>query len=212
LRPGKRTALAVVSAMIAASAAAVSAHRRDEYLQAARIGIEPARVEIEIDLTPGIAVSDAIVGEIDRDHDRRLSDEEKRDYVNEVLGAVTIRVDGRHVRLEPVASAFPDPDAFRRGEGTVRIRSAADVAGVSRGEHQLSFSNRLRPDVSVYLANALAPASDRIRIEAQRRDPEQRDLTIDYTVRRAGFEPARASLLFVVVFGALVTARMVRRN
>src|SRR5262249_34192600 len=131
--------LVIALVMAAAFGAALSAHRRDEYLQAARIGIEPARVELEIDLTPGIALSDAIVGEIDRDHDRQLSDEEKRAYVNEVLGAVTIQLDGRNVRLEPVASAFPDLEAFQAGEGTVRIRSAADVTGMSRGDHELSF-------------------------------------------------------------------------
>ena len=42
---------------IAAGAAThLSAHRLDEYLQAARLGIDPDRVELQLDLTPGAAV------------------------------------------------------------------------------------------------------------------------------------------------------------
>ena len=47
--------------MILAGVAVVSAHRRDEYLQAARLALDPGRVQIELDLTPGIAVADAIL-------------------------------------------------------------------------------------------------------------------------------------------------------
>ena len=40
--------------VLVAVAGPVSAHRLDEYLQAARIGIDPERVQIELDLTPGV--------------------------------------------------------------------------------------------------------------------------------------------------------------
>lgn len=43
----------------------LSAHRRDEYLQAARLAIEPGAVHIELDLTPGIALAEAIISDID---------------------------------------------------------------------------------------------------------------------------------------------------
>ena len=42
-------------ALTIAGGAGVSAHRRDEYLQAARLAIDPGRVQLELDLTPGIA-------------------------------------------------------------------------------------------------------------------------------------------------------------
>ena len=77
------------------SSTALSAHRRDEYLQAARIGVEPGRVELELDLTPGIAVADAIIAEMDRDHDGVLSDSEKRAYVSQVLAGIDLHIDGR---------------------------------------------------------------------------------------------------------------------
>jgi len=51
------------------------------------------------------------------------------------------------------------------------------------GVHQVAFRNRYRGDVSVYLANALVPASDRVAITAQHHSAEQRELMIDYELR-----------------------------
>ncbi len=47
----------------------VSAHRLDEYLQAARIDLQRDGVRIALDLTPGSAVADALIAAVDRDHD-----------------------------------------------------------------------------------------------------------------------------------------------
>jgi hypothetical protein len=47
----------------------------------------------------------------------------------------------------------------------------------------------------VYLANALAPNSDRVSITAQRRDVVQRDLTIDYVLRGGPAAPRSTWLL-----------------
>ena len=65
-------------AIVIVSAISLSAHRMDEYLQAARIAIDPDRVEIELDLTPGIALAESILADIDRNHDGLLSAEEQR--------------------------------------------------------------------------------------------------------------------------------------
>lgn len=183
MRGGRIAVFALAAIAAVPGSTSLSAHRRDEYLQAARLAVEPGRVELHLDLTPGIEVSDAIVGDIDRNHDGALSATETRAYVSRVFDALELRNDGRSVHLEPVASTFPDADAFRRGEGTIRLRSAARLPRTSGGEHQLVFRNRHRPDVSVYLANALVPDGDSIAIVAQRRDTAQRDLAIEYVVR-----------------------------
>ena len=62
-------------ALVLAGGVALSAHRTDEYLQAARLAIDPARVQIELDLTPGIAMAETILADIDRDRDGSLSAE-----------------------------------------------------------------------------------------------------------------------------------------
>ena len=48
----------------------VAAHRTEDYLQAARIGLEPDRVLITLDLTPGIAVAESFLAALDRDRRR----------------------------------------------------------------------------------------------------------------------------------------------
>jgi hypothetical protein len=160
----------------------LSAHRRDEYLQAARLAVEPGRVELEIDLTPGIAVADAVIAEIDRDRDGTLSADEQRAYFHIVLDAIDLRIDDRPLRVRAVDATFPAVEAFRGGEGTIRVDAAVDLPRLSSGEHHLFFRNAHRLGGSAYLANALVPRNDRITVLAQRRDPEQRDLTIDYVL------------------------------
>jgi len=209
LRAGNRIQLAVaLVATIVAAGTNLSAHRRDEYLQAARIGIEPRRVELQLDLTPGIDVAERIIADLDRDRNGVLSAGEQRAYVARVLDALELRLDRRApLRLEPFASSFPDLDAMRRGDGTIRIRTAALVSGVSAGNHRLVFRNAYRADVSVYLANALVPDGDRVAITAQTRDSEQRELTIDYAVR--GEAPAVA-LVWLLTCGGMLFCVMAK--
>jgi hypothetical protein len=195
--------LAAALVALAMTSVSLSAHRRDEYLQAARLAIAPSRIELQIDLTPGITVADAVIGEIDRDRDGRLSADEQRAYVLTVLGAIDLQIDGRPLQIEPIGSTFPDLDAVRRGEGTIRFESAVNLPRLSRGEHHLFFRNAHRLGGSVYLANALVPRNDRVKVVAQRRDPEQRDLTIDYVLDGT---PAISTLW--LLFGGLAVAAL----
>jgi hypothetical protein len=171
--------------MVIGGGAELSAHRLDEYLQAARLAIDPGRVQIELDLTPGIALAEAILADIDRNRDGSLSAEEQRAYGSLVLSALELEVDGTRLPVQLGASSFPEAAAVRRGEGTIRLRSAAALPRLSIGVHRLLFRNRHHPDRSVYLANALVPESDQIAVTAQRRDGDQSKLIIDYVLSAA---------------------------
>lgn len=173
-----RLLLAIVLALVID--ADVSAHRRDEYLQAARLAIAPARVELELDLTPGITVAETIIADIDRNRDGSLSPDEKQAYVGLALGAIELVADGQVVQLHPVADRFPDLDAIRRGEGTIALQATADLPHLSEGSHHLTYRNTLRRDISVYLANALVPDDAHVTVEAQSRDYDQHGLEIRY--------------------------------
>jgi hypothetical protein len=175
-------ALACVTA-IGLATSSLSAHRRDELLQAARIAIDQDRVEIELDLTPGIAIADAAIAGIDRDGDGRLSDGEQSRYVGDLLASIELDIDGDRLRPTPVSWTFPAVDAFKLGEGTIRVRAQTRLPRLATGEHHFGFRNRFRPIGSVYLANALVPRDASISITAQRRDIDQRELTIEYTLR-----------------------------
>jgi hypothetical protein len=171
----------VVAALVCASAAA-SAHRHDELLQAARIGIDTQSVELELALTPGIAQAGSIIDEIDRNDDGALAEQEKSAYARRVLSAIQLAVDGRSRRIELVESSFPTIDALRRGDARIDLRAASAFSPLAPGKHEIAFSNAYRPDIAVYLTNALAPANDRIAIVLQRRDPDQRSTTIEYEI------------------------------
>src|SRR2546426_8851335 len=111
-RASSATALLIVVAVSVAFGAGVSAHRRDEYLQATRLAIDPDRVQIELDLTPGIAVAEVVLAEIDFDADRSISAAEARAYADRVLSAIALDVDGMPLDVELVDSAFPVLDTM----------------------------------------------------------------------------------------------------
>ena len=180
-----------------------SAHRRDEYLQAARLGIDPDRVELELDLTAGIAVAEVVLSEIDLDKDGMVSVAEARAYLDRVLSAIALDVDGIPLRVELVESTFPTFDTVRKGEGTTRIQATASMPRLDDGLHHLRYRNAYRSDIGVYLANALVPASDRVIVAAQRRDVNQRDLVIDYMLSGQRTPTARRGLS-VGVAGAII--------
>jgi hypothetical protein len=212
LRAGRSTALARALTMAVLVSTVASAHRRDEYLQAARLAVEPGRVELELDLTPGIAVADATIADLDRDRDGVLSEEERRAYVGRVLDALEFGLDGRSLRVEALRSTFPGLNDFRRGEGTIQLHAAIVLPHQADGDHQLSFRNTNHRDGSVYLANALVPKSDRVTITAQRRDPAQRDLTIEYVLRSRPAVPAPAWLPGALTSVAILAALLMRQS
>ena len=161
----------------------VSAHRSEDHLQAARIGIEPDGVLIVLDLTPGIAVAESFIAALDDDRDGALSAEEQREYARQVVKALEVEIDDRPLHPRVVASSFPEPSAVRRGEGMVRLKLAISLPRVSAGSHRLVFRNTHLAGHSAYLANALVPESPRVTVTAQRRDRDQSELTIEYTIR-----------------------------
>lgn len=178
-----RLAFAAVAAV--AAAADLSAHRRDEQLQAARIAIDPDRVAVDLDITPGIDVAAAAIAAIDRDRDGVLSAPERDAYAGTVAAALWLANDHEAHALHVVSATFPDLAAIRRGEGTIALRLRAALGPHNEGRHELTFGNRHDAATSVYLANALVPRDGRVTIAGQRRTASQHELTIQYTVAPA---------------------------
>jgi hypothetical protein len=205
-RSSRKNSAALAACALVVITAAASAHRRDEYLQAARVAIDPDRVALALDLTPGIAVADQVIAEIDRDGDASITPEESSAYVQRVLSALTLDVDGRPLRLEIVERAIPAIDAMRQGEGAIRLQLAAALPALGAGVHRLRYRNAHRPDISVYLTNALVPASDRIAVDAQRRDAAQRDVTIEYALGADRAARVRAGVQVAGAGGAILVA------
>ena len=169
--------------MLVLAGAAPSAHRRDEYLQAARVAIAPDRVLIELDLTPGIAVAEQLIAGVDSDGNGAISTAEADAYRARVLRDVAVDVDGRALTLDVLDGSFPDVSAVRNGDGIMRLCLSAALPRLSAGTHRLRYRNSHRADIGAYLVNALVPQSDRVAVTAQRRDTAQRDVTIEYTLQ-----------------------------
>ena len=174
------TAIAVLTFVLTGTS--VSAHRHDELLQAARIAIGQQRIELEVSLTPGIAVAEVMISGVDRDRDGVISADENREFTREVLGAMQLEIDRLPLRIASVSTTFPTIDALRGGDGPIELRAIAALPSLPEGKHHVTFNNAYRRDIGVYLTNALVPDDDLVTIGAQERDPEQRSSVIGYTL------------------------------
>jgi hypothetical protein len=183
------------------------AHRLDEYLQATLIGVTRDGTDIEIQLTPGVAMLPVLMAVIDGDGDGRISPEEERAYVGRVAREVELRVDGVAAPLSLVESTFPTIEAMREGLGTIRLKLRT-----ARSGHELRFENRHLPQVSVYLVNCLAAPSDGLVVRRQQRDSAQKAIELEYSfggdvapgITMGSFWPAAIGMLLVVRMAVLV--------
>jgi len=196
-RSGKRAAFsgALVLAIVVAGAPSASAHRLDEYLLAGRVAIDPDHVELQLDLTPGVALANRIAAEIDRDRNGIISVDEIRAYAEVVRSGITLAVDGNPLHPNLVESRAPAIDALARGTGTIQLRWVAQLPPLAAGPHRLFYRNAHHPDIGVYLANVLVPANDRVAVTGQDRDVDQREFTVEYELRTARTRGSRRIML-----------------
>lgn len=205
------TALVVGAAILAETPAV--AHRRDEYLQAARIAIAPQRVQIDLDLTPGIAVASRLLDEIDRDRNGVVSDREARAYATRVIGDIRVEVDGETLPLSLAATRVPTVESVLRGEGTIQFQLTAAVRPLAAGDHRLSYRNAHHQEIGAYLANTLVPATDRVMVLTQHRDAAQRELVVEYVLRDRLMAHASPWTIAIVGLGlTLLAAELWRRS
>ena len=185
-RASRRTLLALLAAVAVVGGTRVSAHRLDELLQAARIAIEPDRVALEVSLTPGTAVADDLVREIDADGNGVFSAAETQAFADRALSSLVLQLDeGPRLKMAMAGSSVSDAAAMRTGDGVIAISAAARLSPLPAGSHRLLFRNEHAPGNSVYLANALVPESDRVAVTRQNRDGDQRELIIDFAIDKA---------------------------
>jgi hypothetical protein len=163
-----------------------AAHRLDEYLQATRLAIDIGRVDVEIDLTPGVSVASKVFGWIDTNHDGSVSPAEGKAYAHAMLRSAVLKADGAGVALTFEECRFPTLEEMKEGVGTIRLRAQAAISVAASGRHQISYLNMHRPELSVYLVNALVPENRRVQIGEQRRDVAQHGIILDYTVTGDG--------------------------
>ncbi len=176
----------IAAIVLLISCTPLGAHRLDEYLQATRVDIDVHRVNLEIDLTPGVSIAKQVTGWIDTNGDGQLSQPEGLAYAKDVLMSLALTIDRKPVTLTLRGVQVPKVDDIAGGVGTIRLLASAELADGSNGRHELTFVNTHRRDVSVYLSNALIPTDNRILILTQQRDRDQHSLTIGYDMETMG--------------------------
>jgi hypothetical protein len=177
----KRVLLAV--GFLIAWAPRAEPHQLDEYLQATRLGISPDRLDVEIDLTPGVSVASRIFALVDGDGDGRVAPGEIEAYARRVVADLVLRVDDRPYALTLVRAESPSWAEISDGTGRIRVEAVADVPLRTRGRHHIFYENQHRSANDIYLVNALKPLSSRIEVVAQRRDTLQHSIAVDVVVR-----------------------------
>lgn len=187
-----------------------SAHRLDEYLQAARFSVDRGSVKMEIDLTPGVSMAPRVLSLIDTDHDGRISTAEASAYARTVLGSIELRLDSAPLDLILDGEQFSEIADINEGVGMIRIRGTAGFPRAAPGRHELTYRNTHESDISVYLANALVPGDRDIEITGQRRDSSQRELSIDYRVVPAPPQSSKWLFMFAVVAAGAVALALRR--
>jgi len=173
----------------------VSAHRLEELLQGALIRIEPDRIHLELDLTPGLATVHRLERDLNPNRDDLVSDPEAAAFSRILVRRLRIRLDGRSMAVRVVHQEVPSLDDLRRGDGVIHLVFEAPLARLEPGEHRLEWHNGYRPGPSVYLTHAVMPESPEIRIRHQERSRDQRRHRIRFSVSEAttGPQPGPAS-------------------
>lgn len=174
-----KSRLALATALALWTASSASAHRLDEYLQAAVLNMERERVEIDMHLTPGVEVFDKVLAAMDAAGDDAISAAKQRAYAEKLASDLTLSIDGVRVPLVLRSCAFPDVADMRQGVGEIALEFEGRIPpGGSR--RTLVFENHHLPAISIYLANCLVPADPGIRITAQHRNYVQSKYRVDY--------------------------------
>ena len=164
----------------------VFAHRDDQYLQATLVAIEPSGIRLQINLTPGVAVAEEVIAEIDRDRDGAISNNEGAAYAKRLKRDLTLRVDGRNLELKLSASEFVEPAELRTGSGTIQMEFSAIFGQLVPGPHRLTLESQHLTQMSVYLINAAQPRFATVQIIRQKRNANQSAGEIEFT-----FHPSR---------------------
>ena len=158
------------------------AHRLDEYLQASRIWVATNRIELSLDLTPGVAIANQLLVAIDKNRDGQISREEGAAYAQHVLEDIRIELDEKTLALSLVNTSFPTLEDVKKGTGVIRIKGTAPVEQLSAGRHALTLTNAHLPTISVYMVNALMPKHNAIKITKQTRDELQKYYRLEFAV------------------------------
>jgi hypothetical protein len=161
------------------------AHPLDEVLQGAYLTLAPGEVRLELDLTPGTNIADALLQALDANADRIISDAEAQRYARRVLAQSSLTLDDVAVSWALGGVNVPPYGALEAGVATIAIRAVA-ARPDSAGTHVLDYRNDHQPAPSLRTANVFLEPGEgwQYRVVTQQRSDEGARLTVTYTIAR----------------------------
>lgn len=174
-----KTKLCALGAILLSMGTHAAAHRLDEYLQATLISVEKNRIQMQVRLTPGVAVFPFVLAIIDTNADGVISESEQRVYAERLVRDLSVTVDGARLRPRLVSTKFPETGEMKEGRGEIQLEFVADLPrnGPNR---RLLFENHHQSRIAAYLVNCLVPHDPDIRLLAQNRNESQSLYQLDY--------------------------------
>lgn len=164
----------------------VSAHPLDAFVQATYITLTQDSVLVDVDLTPGILITDQVIPLMDPDGDQVISEAEGAHYAEEVKAALRVAVNDQAIALTLTSLHYPAYLDLTAGVAPIQLHFRAPLSTTTSGTYQLSFENDYAPAnvTSTYLVNGFVQkdVQDAIDITKQDRDWYQRSSVITYTI------------------------------
>ncbi len=197
------------------SAAGVEAHRLDEYVEQTLVEIEPARVVLHLDLTPGVAVAPRVIAAIDTDGDGVISAAEEAAYAEAVRRDLSLSMNGEPLGLRVASAKYSPVEAMKAGTGVMALALEAQLpAGVTAGT--LVLANHHEAAIGRWLMNCLMPRAP-VQVLGQSRSRDQSTYEVEVRLGPTvaapparGWIPAAAGA--VVLAGVLGFTALRRRS
>ena len=173
----------IAIASVLAFSVSAQAHRLDEYLQATRIAVETHRIDLAIDLTPGVAIATDLLSSIDPGGNSRVPPHQGQRYAQRVLQDLVLDLDGKRQPIKLIGASFPGRADMEDGEGPIHLQAVVKISTLKPVHHELLFRNAHLPRISVYLVNALVPENKAIQITQQTRDELQKEYRLSFELK-----------------------------
>ena len=175
--------LALVASILAPSA--TLALPLDVYLMGSYVTVTPTQVEVEVDATPGVLLAPDVLAQIDTNGDGTLSDAESRAYVQTIVDALRLSVDGTPLTLSIAKIEMPSYLNIQAGYGLIRIYTSADLpasATAAGATASLSYVNGYTPTGAMYQVNTFTSGSTPIGLGTQNRSADQASLDVQFAI------------------------------
>lgn len=169
---------------------AAFAHPSDAYLQASYITIHSSRIEIELNLTPGVLVAPQVLPELDKNNDQQISEAEGAAYVNDVVRNLAVQVDERALALDVSKIELPTYLNLQAGYGIIRVVASAAFDKNTSGAHQLLYKNNNAPAGVAYQVNVLVGKDTSIALGQIIRNENQQRFSLEFTIGSGDTTPA----------------------